>query len=64
MRKDIYLGKQNVSAEIYYCNTMNKYNIGLTIGSLYTILSTKFDTDEQAQEYIHDNFIMKDFCEW
>jgi len=56
MRKDICLGKLNVSAEIYYCSVFNKYNIGLTIGGVYTILDKSFDTEDQAQEYIYDNF--------
>ena len=60
MRKDIYLGRQNVSAEIYYCNVFNKYNIGLTIGDFYTILSKSFDTKDQAQEYIYNNFDIND----
>jgi len=60
MRKDIYIGKRNVSAEIYYCNVLNKYNIGLTIGGFYTILSKSFNTEEEAQEYIYDNFNMYD----
>jgi len=37
MIKYIYLGRQNVSVEIYYCNVFNKYNIGLTTGDFYTI---------------------------
>jgi len=64
MRKDIHLGKQHVSAEIYYCNVFNKYNIGLHIGSVYTILSKSFDTKDQAQEYIYDIFDMHDGFRW
>jgi len=56
MRKSIYLGKLNVSAEIYYCSVFNKYNIGLTVGGVYTILDKSFDTEDQAQEYTYDNF--------
>ena len=64
MRKDIYLGKRNVSAEIYYCNVFNKYNIGLHIRSIYTILNKSFDTEDQAQEYIYDIFDMHDGFRW
>lgn len=64
MRKDIYLGKRNVSAEIYYCNVFNKYNIGLTVGSVYTVLSNSFDTEDQAQQYIYDNFEMYGVFRW
>jgi len=56
MSRNIPLGNLNVLADISYTNVLDKYIIGFHIGSIYTILNEKFNSEKEAMDYIFKNF--------